>query len=353
MKRMLIVLVLLSMLLSACTAVAPAPAAPAEEAAATAAAAEEAAAPAAEGGSTYVLVPKNLGNPYFDAANTGAQEAAGELGVTVLYQGSSTADATEQIQLINSLIAQQVQGLAISANDADALVPTGQEAMAAGIPVVTWDSAIAPEGRTLHINQADAEGIGRTQVQMISEIIGGKGKIAILSATSTAPNQNEWIKWMEDELTKPEYADIELVATVYGDDDDEKSYNEMMGLMKTYPDLVGVISPTSVGIAAAGRAVTDEGKVGQVFVTGLGTPNQLREYVKSGAIPKFALWSPVDLGYLAVYATDALATGKITGEPGDTFTAGKLGEYTIAEDGTILLGPPTVFDVNNIDDFDF
>ena len=352
MKRMLIVLVLLSMLLSACTAVAPAPAAPAGEAAATAAAAEEAA-PAAEGGTTYVLVPKNLGNPYFDAANNGAQEAAGELGVTVLYQGSSTADATEQIQLINSLIAQQVAGLAISANDADALVPTGQEAMAAGIPVVTWDSAIAPEGRTLHINQADAEGIGRTQVKMISDIIGGKGKIAILSATSTAPNQNEWIKWMEDELTKPEYADIELVATVYGDDDDEKSYNEMMGLMKTYPDLAGVISPTSVGIAAAGRAVTDDGKVGQVFVTGLGTPNQLREYVKSGAIPQFALWSPVDLGYLAVYATDALATGAITGEPGDTFTAGKLGEYTVLEDKTVLLGPPTVFDESNIDDFDF
>ena len=353
MKRMLIVFVLLSMLLSACTAVAPAPAAPAGDAAAeaTEAAAEEAAAPA--GGATYVLVPKNLGNPYFDAANNGAQEAAGELGVTVLYQGSSTADATEQIQLLNSLIAQQVAGLAVSANDADALVPTGQEAMAAGIPVVTWDSAIAPEGRTLHINQADAEGIGRAQVQMIANIIGGKGKIAILSATSTAPNQNEWIKWMEDELSKPEYAEIELVATVYGDDEDEKSYNEMMGLMKTYPDLVGVISPTSVGIAAAGRAVTDDGKVGQVFVTGLGTPNQLREYVKSGAIPQFALWSPVDLGYLAVYATDALATGKISGQPGDTFTAGKLGDYTVLDDMTVLLGPPTVFDANNIDDFDF
>jgi rhamnose transport system substrate-binding protein len=353
MKRILIVFVLLSMLLSACTATVPAtaPAADTASEATAEAPAEAAAAPA--GGNTYVLVPKNLGNPYFDAANNGAQEAATELGVSVLYQGSSTADATEQIQLINSLIAQQVNGLAISANDADALVPAGKEAIDAGIPVVSWDSAIAADGRTLHINQADAEGIGRAQVQMMADIIGGKGKIAILSATSTAPNQNEWIKWMEDELSKPEYADIELVATVYGDDEDEKSYNEMMGLMKTYPDLVGVISPTSVGIAAAGRAVTDDGKVGTVFVTGLGTPNQLREYVKSGAIPQFALWSPVDLGYLAVYATDALATGKISGEPGDTFTAGKLGEYTVLEDKTVLLGPPTVFDADNIDDFDF
>ena len=347
-KRFAVVLLLLAMVLSACTAVQPAaPAAPAGEQ--PAAGGDQAAA----GAKTYVLVPKNLGNPYFDAANKGAQEAAKELGVTVLYQGSSTADATEQIQLINSLIAQKVAGLAISANDADALAPTGKEAMDAGIPVVSWDAAIAPEGRNIHVNQADAEGIGRAQVQIISDLVGGKGKVAILSATSTAPNQNEWIKWMEDELSKPEYKDIELVATVYGDDEDEKSYNEAMGLMKTYPDLVGIISPTSVGIAAAGRAVTDAGKVGQVMVTGLGTPNQLREYVKSGAIPKFALWSPVDLGYLSIYAVDALANGTITGQPGDKFTGGKLGEYTIADDGTVLLGPPTVFDKDNIDNFDF
>lgn len=249
-KRFVVLALILTMVLSACTPVQRS-AAPQE-----AGGGED----AAVGARTYVLVPKNLGNPYFDAANKGAQEAAGELGLTVLYQGSSTADVTEQIQLINALIAQEVSGLAISANDADALVPTGKEAMAVGIPVVSWDAAIAPEGRNIHVNQADAEGIGRTQVQMISNIIGGKGKVAILSATSTAPNQNEWIKWMEDELSKPEYADIELVATVYGDDEDEKSYNEAMGLMKTYPDLVGIISPTSVGIAAAGRAVTDADK---------------------------------------------------------------------------------------------
>ena len=309
--------------------------------------------PAGEGGGNYVLVPKNLGNPYFDTANTGAQEAAQELGVTVTYQGSSTADATQQIQLLNSLIAQQVDGLAISANDADALVPTGQTALQEGIPVVSWDSAIAEGGRTVHINQANSEDIGRIQVQIISDLIGGEGQIAILSATSTAPNQNEWIEWMEDELTKPEYANIELVATVYGDDEDEKSYNEAQGLMRTYPDLKGIISPTTVGIAASARAVQDAGKVGQVMVTGLGTPNQMREYVKSGAAPAFALWNPADLGYLAIHTLHAIATGQVEGNPGDTYTAGKLGEYTIAEDGTVLLGLPTTFNADNIDDFDF
>lgn len=354
---MLTVLLVLGLVLGACTTVQPA--APTAEGGAQATATEAATqeggaeAGAAEGGATYVLVPKNLGNPYFDTANKGAQEAAAELGVEVLYQGSATADATEQIQLLNSLISQQVDGLAISANDSDALVPTGQAAMAEGIPVVTFDSAIAPGGRTVHINQAVAEEIGRSQIQLAAKLIGGEGQIAILSATSTAPNQNEWIGYMEDELTKPEYANIELVATVYGDDEDEKSYNEAQGLMRTYPDLKAIISPTTVGIAAAARAVQDAGKVGQVMVTGLGTPNQMRDYVKSGAAPAFELWNPADLGYLAIYTLHAIASGEIEGNPGDTFSAGRLGEYTIAEDGTILLGPPTVFDADNIDDFDF
>lgn len=308
---------------------------------------------ASSSGKTYVLVPKNLGNPYFDTANKGAQEAAGELGATVNYQGPATADATQQIQLLNSLIAQNVSGLAISADDSDALVPTGQQAMQAGIPVVTWDSAISAGGRTLHINQAVAADIAAIQIKMASDLAGGSGKIAILSATSTAPNQNEWIGLMKEELKKTEYANLELVTTVYGDDEDEKSYNEANGLMKTYPDLKVIIAPTTVGIAASARAVQDADKVGKVFVTGLGTPNQMRDYVKSGASPQFALWNPADLGYLAIYTLDALANGKITGKAGETFTAGRLGEYTINDDGTVLLGPPTVFDKDNIDQFDF
>jgi rhamnose transport system substrate-binding protein len=331
--------VALSLLLSACAPRAtPAPAAQA---------------PAAAEAKVYVLVPKNLGNPYFDTANKGAQEAAKELGVTVNYQGSATADATQQIQLLNSLIAQKVAGLAISANDADALVPVGKAAMDAGIPVVTWDSAIAAGGRNVHINQAVAADIAAVQIKMASDLAQGEGKIAILSATSTAPNQNEWIALMKTELQKPEYAKLELVDTVYGDDEDTKSYNEAQGLFKKYPDLEVIIAPTTVGIAASARAVQDASLVGKVFVTGLGTPNQMRDYVKSGAAPQFALWNPGDLGYLAVYTLDAIANGKIKGQPGDKYTAGKLGEYTINPDGTVLLGPPTIFSKDNIDDFDF
>ena len=319
-------------------------------------AATEAAAAACEG--DYVLVPKNLGNPYFDTANNGAQEAAKELGINVLYQGSATADATEQITLLNSLIAQQPCGLAISANDADALVPTGKSAMEAGIPVVTWDSAIAPEGRNLHVNQAVLQDIGAIQIQMANDLAGADGgQIAILSATSTAPNQNAWIEVMKQELEKPEYSKLELVEVVYGDDDDTKSYNEAQALFTKYPDLKVIIAPTTVGIAASARAVTDANLIDKVFVTGLGTPNQMREYVKNGASPQFALWNPSDLGYLSVYAMHALATKEIEGKAGDTFTAGKLGEYTIEDDPelglNVLLGLPFIYNADNIDDFNW
>jgi len=348
----------LSMVLSACGAPAPVatePPAAATEAPAVATEAPTATEAPAAGPLTFVLVPKNLGNPYFDTANNGAQEAAKELGVTVLYQGSANADATEQIQLLNSLIAQKVNGLAVSANDADALVPTGKEAIAAGIPVVSWDSAIGKDGRVLHINQAVLHDIGAIEIKMASDIAGPDGgEIAILSATSTAPNQNAWIEVMKEELKKPEYSKLTLVEVVYGDDDDTKSYNEAQALFTKYPNLKVIIAPTTVGIAASARAVTDAKLIGKVFVTGLGTPNQMREYVKNGAAPQFALWNPADLGYLSVYVLNALATGEIKGAAGEKFAAGKLGEYTITDDPdlglNVLLGLPFIWDKTNIDD---
>ena len=350
------VLATLGLLLSACAPAATTAApttAPTQPPAATSAPTQP---PAAK--LNFVLVPKNLGNPYFDTANKGAQTAAQELGVTVTYQGPATADATQQITLLNSLIAQKVSGMAISADDANALVPVGQAAATAGIPVISFDSAIAKDGRILHVNQASTQGIGDVEVKMALDETGPSGgEIAILSATSTAPNQNAWIAVMKADLQQSQYSMLKLDDVVYGNDDDTMSYTQAQGLLQKYPNLKVIIAPTTVGIAASARAVSDAKLTGKVFVTGLGTPNQMRDYVKSGVAPEFALWNPGDLGYLSVYTLFNIATGKIKGAVGDSFTAGKLGPYTVVNDPDngpmLLLGQPTIFDKNNIDNFNF
>ncbi len=303
---------------------------------------------------TLTMLPKNLGNPYFDTSTAGAEEAAEELGVTVEEVGPEQASPDAQVQYINTAAQQGVGGLIISANDPTAICDAIAEAQGAGTKVVTFDSDTSPDCRDLFVNQATAEGIAAKQLELISEQIGGSGEIAILSASANATNQNAWIEMMEAELeSNPDYAGLELVDIVYGDDEDQKSFDQTEALLQNHPDLKGIISPTTVGIAAAARYLQDSASQGQVALTGLGTPNQMRPYVEDGTVEAFALWNPGDLGYLATYAATALANGDITGEEGDTFEAGRLGEFTVEADGVVLLGEPFVFDAENIDDFDF
>jgi rhamnose transport system substrate-binding protein len=242
----------------------------------------------------------------------------------------------------------------VSANDTDAICGALNEARQGGAKVVTYDSDTNPTCRDLFINQATAEGIAKSQITLISDAIGPDGgEIAILSASANATNQNAWIEMMKTELAKPENAKLKLVATVYGDDNDQKSFTEAQGLLAKYPNLKGIISPTTVGVAAAARYLSGSTYKGKVALTGLGTPNQMRAYIKDGTCKSFALWNPADLGYLAAYAAGALASGIITGKEGDTFKAGKLGEFTVGPNGTILLGDPFTFNASNVDQFNF
>ncbi|GAA1773721.1 MULTISPECIES: rhamnose ABC transporter substrate-binding protein [Streptomonospora] len=299
------------------------------------------------------FLPKQLNNPYFTVADSGGKEAVEELGGEFKEVGPSEANASSQVSYINTLSQQGSDVIVTAANDPNAVCGALNQARQAGSVVVTFDSDASPECRDLFISQASAEGIATIQVEMIAEQIGGEGEIAFLSATPNATNQNAWLKLMEEELKKDEYSGIEVVDTVYGNDDDQKSFNEMQGLLQTHPDLAGVISPTTVGLAAAARYLGSSDYKGEVALTGLGTPNQMREYVKDGTVEEFALWKPSDLGYLAAYAGASQSAGRITGEKGQTFKAGRLGEYEIGADGEIVLGPPTVFNKDNIDDFDF
>jgi rhamnose transport system substrate-binding protein len=306
-----------------------------------------------EEGLNIVSMPKQLGNPYEEIEHGGVAKAAEEISAEHRIVGPTDAGASSQVPLINSTTQQQPDAFIIAGNDPNAVAPALKQMAQRGVAVVAMDSDVAPDARSIFINQASTEEIGKAQIEMAAEQTGGKGQIAILSATANATNQNAWIEVMETELKKPEYADLELVETAYGDDDDQKSFQETQGLLQAYPSLDAIIAPTTVGIAAAARYICDSRYADQVKVTGLGTPNQMRKFVESGCVEEFALWNPEDVGYLAGHASASLAAGQITGAQGEKFEAGKLGEYTIGAEGEVVLGPPTRFNEENIGDFDF
>ena len=296
------------------------------------------------------IVVKALGIGFFEAAAQGAEEAASELGDTeIIYTGPTDTTAEGQIEVINALIAQGVDAIAISANDPDAVAPALKRAMQRGITVISWDSGVAEDGRQMHLNPSSNELIGNMIIKLAADHLPDGGQVAVLSASATATNQNIWI----DEMNKVlgDYPGIDVVATVYGDDLADKSYREAQGLMQSYPDLDAIIAPTSVGIVAAAQAVADAGKAGEINVTGLGLPSEMAGAIESGASKSFAIWNPIDLGYSATMIAHALATGAATAEPGAEIPTGRMGSVTLDDTKAAAMADPFVYDSSNIDDF--
>ena len=298
------------------------------------------------------MVVKSLGNGFFDAAHEGGKEAAKELGdVELIYTGPTAATAEAQIEVINSLVSQKVDALVISANDKDALVPIAKRATQRGIKVISFDSGIAPAGRILQLNPSNSALIGTKLAEMAAEASGGSGDIAVLSATAQATNQNIWIGELKKALAKPEFNKLKLVATVYGDDQSDKSYREALGLLRSNPNLKVIVAPTTVGIVAAAKAVVDEKLVGKVFVTGLGLPSEMAGHVKSGAVKSFAIWNPIDLGYTAVYLAHAAVKGHATGKEGEQIPVGRMGKVTMEANGEAAMAPPFTYNAGNVEKF--
>jgi len=302
---------------------------------------------------TVALLPKAKGNPYFSSCNDGAQEAAKELGnVTVIYDGPTDGSPEKASQMIEQWILKKVDVIAVSPNDPEVLAPAMKKARAKGIHVVTWDADGKPGTREFFVNQATAQTIGYGLVDTMAKDLGGegaKGDVAIVTATLTAANQNEWIKYMKERLAK--YPGLNLVGIKPSDDKANVAFQVTQDLMKAYPDLKGVFAITSVAFPAAADAVKQAGKGGQVLVTGLATPNSMKPFVKDGTVKSVFLWNTKDLGYLTVQTANALASGTL--KPGDTsLKAGRLGEKKIDGDN-VLLGDYLVFTKDNIDQFDF
>jgi rhamnose transport system substrate-binding protein len=311
----------------------------------------------AQQGYKIFLLPKLIGVNVFTENGKGAKEAAKQLGDTVTYNGPTEASAAKQVPFINAAISQRYDAIIISANDPNAVAPALKRAQARGIEVISYDGDVARDARTIFVSPPSAKAIGEFQVEWIGSQIGYKGEIAILSATPTAANQNTWIRFMKAALKQPKYRNIKLVKTAYGNDNPTDSAKETQALLQAYPNLKGIISPTTVGVSAAAQVLDQEGKCRSVALTGLGLPNQMRKYVKKGCAKKFGLWNERDFGYLAAYVAHEVLEGKLSGKLGQTFKAGRLGNRTVViSDGNrpvVVLGDPLVFTPQNIDKFNF
>jgi len=307
-----------------------------------------------------MLLPKFLGIAVFDQANDGAQEAHAELqnpGKLDFVGPTAENSVAGQIEFVTNAPAGGYDVVMLSNNSGDQIAPAAVAAQEAGTKVVTWDSQIpSGEGESLFVAQVDFDETGKVMADMARSILGEDGgKFAILSASPDAANQNSWIASLEAALATDEYANLELLETVYGDDQSEKSYEQSLALIDKYPEMELIMAPTSVGIVAAAKALQDEGLCETVKVSGLGLPDEMASYLENGCAPEFALWSFVDLGYLTYYTSYMLATGAIQGVEGESFEAGRLGTYTIEADPTrpdtgalrIVMGPFSIYNADN------
>ena len=308
-----------------------------------------------------ILLPKFVGIAVFDQAHQGAEEAHAELqnpGTLEFLGPTADNSVAGQIEIVTTAASSDdVNAIMISNNAGDQLVPALQAAKEAGKTVVTWDSPIpSGDSEDLFVAQVDFDETGKVMADMAEDILGEEGgQFAVLSASPDAANQNAWIASLQTTLEDDAYANLELVDIVYGNDESEESYNQALALVDKYPDLKLIMAPTTVGIAAAAKAMQDEGLCDQIKISGLGLPAEMVDFTLNGCAPEFALWSFVDLGYVTYYASYLLATGAITAEEGVTFEAGRMGTYTIEKDPTrevglrIVMGPFSVYNADNVE----
>jgi rhamnose transport system substrate-binding protein len=300
---------------------------------------------------TVAFVPKLVGIPYFEAMKAGGDEAAKALGVTFIYQGDTTADAAKQAEIVNSLIQQKVDVLAVAPNDPSAIAPVLERAADAGIKVMTTDTDAPDSVRDVFVNQAEPDAVGRATAEALASQMGGKGKWAIVSCGPTAANLNAWID-VEKSYIAEKYPDMQLVDVKYAGEDQAQATQLTKDIISANPDLTGVIGQCSTSAPGVAQAITDLGKTGQVFSAGVSTPKSMAEYIKSGAQSKVVLWDAKNLGYLTVWAGQQLAEGKQLQASNEV--GGPIGTVSFdAKTKNLLLGEPITFTTDNVDQYTF
>jgi len=313
--------------------------------------------PAGDEELTFAIVTKSAGNPFMERMASGFQDASAAMGINAVVQHPVDTTAEAQITVINNLVAQGVDGIAVASNDPYALESALQAARDQGIVVVTLDSDTA--GSQLFVNQAGVFEVAQVLVDSVYDMTGGAGQFAVLSATSVATNQNAWIAAMEDIIANnAQYAELEWLTTVFGDDEAQRSFDETQSLLVNFPDLDVIVAPTTVGIMAAAQVVLQQDS--DVRVAGLGLPSEMVGLVGDDLpTPYMYLWNPIELGEVAAYALFAFTNGDIDGSVGGTFTSISGKTFTIIPaapevgivNAQIIVGLPFRFDGDNIEEW--
>jgi rhamnose transport system substrate-binding protein len=298
---------------------------------------------------TVAMMPKAKGDPYFVSCRKGAEEAARELGVDLIWDGPTDLDPVKQNEVVEGWITRGVDVIAVSVENKVGISTVLKKARERNIRVLTWDADAQEDARDFFINQATPQGIGYTLTDEAARIMGGKGEFAIITASLSAANQNEWIKHIRARLAV-KYPDLKLVAIQPSDGDRERAFAETQTVLKVYPNVKLIMGIAAPAVPGAAEAVKQSGRK-DVKVIGLSLPNLCKPYVHDGVIESIVLWNTLDLGYLTVYAANELGAGKLKRGAGD-LKAGKLGVIQVRE-ADVLLGAPFIFNKANIDRFDF
>ncbi|MCL5269834.1 MAG: substrate-binding domain-containing protein [bacterium] len=351
-------LCLAALALAACSKSAPETQAPAPEGQAPAPAvtggAASPATPAAQAGKTLTIgvMPKLVGIDFFNAVEKGAREAGKDLGVTVVYDGPVTGDVTKQTAMLDGWIQKGFDAICIAPNDPAAIAPTLRKAQKRGIKVLAFDADASADARDFFINQATYDAVGRTMMDIMARGIGPEGKYIILTGNLTAENQNRWMAAMETYRQEKYPQMVNLSESPKATAEDQALATQVtIDVLKTYPDLQGIFALTSVALPGAAEGLVKENAYSRIFLTGLSTPKTMRDYVHKGVVKEFALWNPVDLGYLAVQAAALAVKGGLTPQT-TQIKAGRLGDIKVS-DRVVLLGDPLIFTKDNIDQYEF
>jgi rhamnose transport system substrate-binding protein len=299
---------------------------------------------AKDSGFKIMMTPKWTGFPPFEISANGGRAAAAELGDTFVYAGADHADSTLQVETLQNFLTQKPDGIILAAIDLNAVAPVLKDARKRGIVVTTFDADTVPAARDAFCNQLSFEKAATTMLDCALLDSPEGGEVAFVAASPTSPNHMAHIKYMTQFIQNdPKYKVFKVVDTQYAQDDDSKSYDVAVNLMQAHPDLKVIISSSAVSVPAAARAIVASGKAGKVFSTGFALPSAIKSYLDDGSEKAFAFWDVYELGYLATYVTHLKLAGKLEIKPGVTFQAGKIGQYTIGQDGEIDYNKPLIF----------